>query len=307
MQLSMQKHPMDNGRKLEDTNLLRLSDGRLLAYAEYGEPDGHPVILFHGNHNSRLMYGLIPGLPYQNGLHLIVPDRPGYGLSDFYPVNGSVVDYPKDVIELADSLGVDKFAVFGFSGGGPAVLACAWKIPQRLVSAGVFGSIGPLTPASAKGIIPALRILYWLAPRFPWTVRIPMALVSFLVGNYLGLYMKLVYSQLIDVDQAIHGRLGLSDALRSDRIEGFRQGGRASSYDIALAGRWPIPLEQINFEVRLWQGEEDRAVGSMGQYIAERLPDCKATFIPNAGHYWLFDHLVEMLAALVPPNKCRSD
>lgn len=92
-----------------------MSDGRLLSDAEYGEPDGRPVILFHGNHGSILMYGLIPSLPYQDGLHLIVPDRHSYGLSNFYPVNGSVLDYPKDVIEVAYSLGMDKFAVLGLS------------------------------------------------------------------------------------------------------------------------------------------------------------------------------------------------
>ena len=296
----MQQGHQYNKSCLKDTNILRLPDGRQIGYAEYGDPDGQPIILFHGNHNSRLMYGLIPDFPCQTGLHLIVPDRPGYGLSDFYPQDCSVVDYPNDVIALADSLGVDKFAVFGFSGGGPSALACAWKIPQRLLAAGVFGSIGPLTTVSAEGIIPGLRILYWLAPRLPWTIRIPMAVVSFLVDHYLDLYLKLVYSKLAAVDQAVYVRLGLGEALRRDRIEGFRQGGRASAYDIELAGRWPIPLEQIKFEVHLWQGEKDRNVGGMGLYLSERLPNCNATFIRNAGHYWLFEHLNEMLGTLVP-------
>ena len=296
----MQQGHQYNKSCLKDTNILRLPDGRQIGYAEYGDPDGQTVILFHGNHNSRLMYGVIPDVTYQNGLHLIVPDRPGYGLSDFYPKGRSLVDYPDDVIALADSLGVDEFAVFGFSGGGPSALACAWKVPQRLKAVGVFASIGPLTAVSADGILPVLRILYMLAPRFPWTVRIPMAIVSFLVDNYLDRYLKLIYSQLADVDQSVFVRLGLGNSLRSDRIEGFHQGGRASAYDIALAGRWPIPLDQIKIEVHLWQGEKDRNIGGMGNYIAGRLPNCNATFIPDAGHYWLFEHLNEMLGTLAP-------
>ncbi|SVE52657.1 uncharacterized protein METZ01_LOCUS505511, partial [marine metagenome] len=75
---------MNVPRNLKDTNLLSLPDGRSLSYAEYGDREGLPIILFHGNHNSRLMYGAMPGSPFRRNLHLIVPDRPGFGLSDFY-------------------------------------------------------------------------------------------------------------------------------------------------------------------------------------------------------------------------------
>ncbi len=59
-------------------------------------------------------------------------------------------------------------------------------------------------------------------------------------------------------------------------------------------------LEDISIKVHLWQAEEDRGVGGMGRYMAEKLPNCKATFIPNAGHFWLFEHMGEMLDVLVP-------
>jgi len=74
--------------------------------------------LVSGGKVTRLLYGLMPGSPFRPGLHLIAPDRPGYGLSDFYPRGRTIADYPDDVVALADSLGVDRFAVFGASGGG---------------------------------------------------------------------------------------------------------------------------------------------------------------------------------------------
>ncbi len=67
-------------RTLRDDNILKLPDGRQLCYAEYGDPDGKPVILFHGTLNSRFLYGLMPDCPFLPGLHLIAPDRPGFGL-----------------------------------------------------------------------------------------------------------------------------------------------------------------------------------------------------------------------------------
>ena len=87
---------------LKDTNILRLPDGRKLCYAEYGDSGGKPVILFHGTPNSRLLYGLMPGCPFRPDLHLIAPDRPDYGLSDFYLPGRSVVDYPDDFVPAHD-------------------------------------------------------------------------------------------------------------------------------------------------------------------------------------------------------------
>ncbi len=292
---------MENANSLKDTNILKLPDGRQLGYAEYGNPDGKPVILFHGNPNSRLLYGLIPDCPFRPGLHLIAPDRPGYGLSDFYAPGHSIVDYPDDIIALADALGIDKFAVFGASGGGPSALACAWKIPERLTAVGLWGSVGPFTPQSSEGINPGLRFLFRMSSRAPWIPRMQMCFVSFLINNFLGLYIKLVSTEMNETDKALYGRLGLRERLTSDRIQGMRQGGRASAYDINLAGRWPIPLEEITMKVYLWQAEEDRGVGGMGRYMAGKMPNCEAIYIPNAGHFWIFEHMGEMLDTLVPP------
>lgn len=295
--------------ELRTDNVLRLSDGRRVGYAEYGDPDGEPVFLFHGNPNSRLLYGLMPGSPFRPGLHLIAPDRPGYGLSDFFPAGRGVTDWPEDVVALADALGINKFAVFGASGGGPYALACAWKIHERLTGVGVFGSVGPNVPQATEGIIPGVRLLFRLAPHRPWSwlIRLQTALMSLTARRFLGLYLRLVFTELTDEDKALYGRLGLRELMRPDRAEGFRQGGRASYYDITIPGRWPIPLEQIQMKVHLWQGEADRSVGGMGRYMAEKLPNCQATFIPNAGHFWIFEHMGEMLDALLPRRSQRHD
>jgi pimeloyl-ACP methyl ester carboxylesterase len=51
--------------------------------------------------------------------------------------------------------------------------------------------------------------------------------------------------------------------------------------------------------VYIWQGEEDISVPpSMGQYLAEKIPNCEARFIKGAGHFWIFEHLSEMLKVL---------
>jgi hypothetical protein len=129
-----------------------------------------------------------------------------------------------------------------------------------------------------------------------------MIFVSFLVRHFLDLYIKLVYTEMSETDKALYVRLGLRDRLRPDRMEGLRQGGSASAYDINLAGHWPIPLEDIKTKVYLWQAEEDRGVGGMGRYIAGKMTNCEATYIPNVGHFWIFEHMGEMLDKLVSPD-----
>ena len=61
---------------------IQLSDGRRLAYAEYGAVTGVPVFLFHGLPGSRLAWGLLPNDPLSPDLRIVAPDRPGYGGSD---------------------------------------------------------------------------------------------------------------------------------------------------------------------------------------------------------------------------------
>ena len=109
---------------------ITLPDGRRLAYAEFGTPDGRPVLYFHGAPSSRLEPLLVGDDAWRaNGLRVIAPDRPGVGLSDFLPKRG-FSQWPNDVVALADALGLERFGVIGMSGGGGYVAACAAKIPR---------------------------------------------------------------------------------------------------------------------------------------------------------------------------------
>lgn len=51
--------------------------------------------------------------------------------------------FAEDMRTVADTLGIDKMAVVGLSGGGPYTLACAAKMPERVVVAGVVGGVAP--------------------------------------------------------------------------------------------------------------------------------------------------------------------
>src|SRR5439155_19171014 len=113
---------------LADTSI-RLSDGRRLAYAEWGVSDGFPVFYFHGTPHSRLWCPDEAATRSAN-VRLIAPDRPGIGLSDVKAAR-SYGDYPSDVVSLADALGIERFAVVGWSSGGADAGACAALLAER--------------------------------------------------------------------------------------------------------------------------------------------------------------------------------
>src|SRR4051812_29914311 len=101
--------------------ILKLSDGRKLSYIEYGEPKGRPVIFSHGFSDSSLIRNPDETLVKNLGLRVIAADQPGVGESSPLP-GRKMVDWGKDMAELADHLGLDKFSVVGHSGGGPHAL-----------------------------------------------------------------------------------------------------------------------------------------------------------------------------------------
>lgn len=117
---------------------IKLSDGRRLAYAEWGDLDGSPIIFFHGTPHSRLWCPDELATASEE-IRLITVDRPGIGRSDIKQAR-TFSDWPDDVVSLANALGVPRFAVIGWSGGGPYAAACAALIPTRLTGVGIVSS-----------------------------------------------------------------------------------------------------------------------------------------------------------------------
>jgi pimeloyl-ACP methyl ester carboxylesterase len=151
-----------------------LPDGRRLAYAEYGAPAGTPVFFFQGTPSSRLMHP-DEDVTRDLGVRLIMADRPGFGLSDPKP-GRTLLDWPDDVVALADALGIDRFGAVGVSGGGPYTAACAYRIPHRLTAAAIVGGSGPVDmPGTLAGSARERHIGYVVARHAPWLLRLVIA------------------------------------------------------------------------------------------------------------------------------------
>jgi len=153
---------------MKTIDYVKLPDGRKLAYAEFGRPEGHPVLYFHGSPSSRLeplLYG--DDVFHQFGLRIIAPDRPGMGQSDFQPRRG-FSDWPKDVLVLADTLGLERFSVLGNSGGCGYAAACAARIPERLHAVVIVSGAWRMDWPEAMNNLSAHLKLLWNLARSTW-------------------------------------------------------------------------------------------------------------------------------------------
>ena len=268
--------------------VLKLPDGRLLGYAEFGDPAGEPLFFFHGNPGSRFGGAFLDAAAKARGVRVVALERPGFGLSDFQH-GRTIADWPADVREAARHFGFDRFAVLGFSAGGPYALACAAAMShsgEGLTAVGVVSGVGLSQPRAGNGLVSHVRA----------------SLVSLLARRAPGLFFRWAARRSPPPDRAILSRPAARAALLQSEREAFRHGSRGVIDETALLARpWGVDFAAITASVRLWHGKDDRTVPVSGaRAVADALPECVATFVPGGGHFWLLDHGGEVLDALFP-------
>ena len=125
----------------------------MLQRHEYGPRDGTPVLYLHGTPGTGREAAVLHGAARDAGVRLVAPDRPGMGGSPGTPVR-RLADWPADVEGLADALGLERFAVLGWSGGGPYALATLAALPEPEVEAEVAETKAPARPARTARAAP---------------------------------------------------------------------------------------------------------------------------------------------------------
>jgi pimeloyl-ACP methyl ester carboxylesterase len=271
---------------------IRLRDGRRLAYAEWGDAEGAPVLFFHGNPGSRL-YCPDEGVTASARVRLLTIDRPGVGWSDVLP-GRTFADWPSDVTEFADALGIKRFGVVGWSAGGPYAAACAARIPCRLTGVGI-GACRALSqfnfaenPAAREDLATDARELFELAQEDPDAAARAAAQadkewVRALWENPAGWFDD---AQLPEVDRRYLEDTERLRAFLEAMREGVRQGPEAFAWEqIDVFLPWGFRLAEIAIEVHVFHGEQDAWVArSHVDFLVATLPKARLTLWPDAGH-----------------------
>lgn len=283
----------------KSSETIKLRDGRTLSYGEWGDPAGKPVFHFHGSSGSRLERP--PDEKMLAGIRLITIDRPGHGLSDFKP-DYRLLEWPDDVAALADHLGLDRFAVEGWSFGGPYAMACAFKIPDRVYKAGLISSFAPYDrPNSTKGMANFNKVALGMAHRTPWLGKPFMRVQGRMMRGDPERVAKQMLSSVPDSDKELFEQPQTAAILLQSIQEAFRIGSEGAAWEaIMLVRPWGFLLEEIGIPVTIWHGEIDvNDPLQCGQYLRDKIPNAQATFFPGEGHFLILKRWGEILAQLV--------
>ena len=274
---------------------VRTPDGRTLAVEEGGDPAGRPVLIQIGTPNSRRLYGPHERDAADRGLRLICYDRPGYGESSPQP-GRSVADCANDVRAICAQLGIDRLGMWGISGGGPHVLACAALLPDLLVAAASLASAAPL---DADGLdyfdgmgqdnVDDTRL--YLADEAAARAKADDDRESFLAASPDDLGAEM--ASLISPADAAVLTGELAKFLAFSMKDGLAPGVQGWWDDYCIINRWGFELADITVPVVLLHGRHDKFVPfGHGEWLAAHIPGVEARLSENDGHLTLFEHRV---------------
>ena len=288
---------------LRDEVLIR-ANGDRVAFSEYGDVSGEPVMFCHGWPSSRMMAQFIDDAARELRVRIISPDRPGIADSSF-AMNRTLLDWPPLVSELADFLHLQGFRVLGISGGGPYAYALAWALPKRVRAVAVVSGAPDIAELSDQsGLLPLYRWLMWAEKRLPP----PLCRFGFrLARPFLSLRPPrrtrpwlLKFLQPFDAD-SLRDEKAFEACFESQR-RAWKSSAEGVMADAQLfAQPWGFSLSELRMPVRLWHGDSDRSF-SLGtaREMAKKIPNCEFRVIERAGHYSVpIRHIREILEDLI--------
>jgi pimeloyl-ACP methyl ester carboxylesterase len=279
-----------------------LRDQRKLAFAAYGDPNGRTVFWFHGTPGAR--WQLPPDAPeeaHKRGIRMIGVDRPGTGESTHHP-DRTLLTWADDMGQLADHLGLDRFACIGLSGGGPYVLACAHEMPDRVVVGVSLGGVGPTDGTeNAPGYGRTMSTLLRLVKRS----RVPTGHVLSRVVRPLRPFVSPCFDLYVNFgpqeDRSVFEQPEMKRMFCNDIIMATENGIRGPVYDVSLFAKpWGFSPSNIQVPIRFWHGDADTIVPlSHSEHLAEIVPDSELRVMPGLGHFAGFMNCPEVLDTII--------
>ena len=270
------------------------ADGRRLKVTIVGPADGAAIIAHGGTPDDGRLFPETVEQGTRRGMRHVSYARPGYLESDRHE-GRSVADCAADVVAIADALGVGRFLVVGWSGGGPHALACAALLPDRVISA---ATVVGAAPHDAEGLdwssgmgdenIEELGLAERGADALrPWLERQAEEIRTSTPDDLLRILGDLVSEPdraALTGDYAEQSHASLLASI-SKGVFGWLDD------DLAFVRPWGFDLDSISVPVSIWQGREDRFVPiTHGEWLAEHVPGARSHLLENEGHISLSRH-----------------
>jgi pimeloyl-ACP methyl ester carboxylesterase len=269
---------------------LKLGDGRTLHAYDTGANDADDRLVVFWHHGS-LNVGAPPEPLFpaaeELGIRWVSYDRPGYGGSTPRP-DRDVASAAGYASAVADALGIDRFAVVGYSHGGSHALACAALLPGRVLGA---VSVAGLAPFGAEG-------LDWFGGFGPGGA----AELRAAAAGRAALEKHLAESDdgpdfTPEDEAALAGEWSwFFDVFDEPALAG---GMGFVEDDLAGVGAWGFDPADVVAPALFVHGARDRVVpASHGAWLARRVPSAELWLRPEDGHISILDRGAAALAWL---------
>lgn len=283
-----------------EAKTFKRADGRIVGFAEYGDPAGSPVLAFHGVPGSRLMFRPTAAPAERLGLRIIAPDRPGYGLSE--PQPGRVLsDWPEDVAALLKHLEIDRFSLIGISGGAPFAAATAAHFGDRVAALGLVSPMGPVADVQQSIERPSFQERFFLQlPNNERLVKWGSSGANAIFRMAPGAAYDLAIRALPAADREIMQQKSVRATVIADAQESLTFDGVGARADLAIFSQpWGIDYRCITARAILWQGLADTIV-PIGAAIAlgKLVPGCRIVELDGEGHFWALREVDEILSRI---------
>lgn len=270
---------------------MTLSDGRTLAFLEWGRGDGPVVVLCHPS--TRIVQPGWDGAEAA-GVRVVFPDRPGLGRSTFKP-GFSILDWTGDVAALLTHLEVEDCFVVGVSAATPYALACGVALPDRVRCVGVIAGAVPAGDAVRSGVAalaaedPAAAFAVIRAER---------------AGPVDHAFAARRAAQRPPPDGPLYARPEVQAALIAASEETHRQGPDGPSWDTVLRIRpWGFSLGDVATSCWWWHGAADAVVPmSWIQEATAGSPQHSVHVVDGVGHGLCMTHVEPFLRELTGPG-----
>lgn len=259
-------------------------------YVLVSEESPCPTVLVHGGVGNTIEWAdLVPKLENP----LVIPDRPGFGLS--YPTDYHRLDFRADaarwLLELTEGLAVDKIDLVGNSMGGFFAIAFAAAHPDRVRKLVLCGTAGGLFPK------PGLFLQLWATPGVG-------ALISKIRFRDTDMLRKRAFGSYLMHPERIPDDL-LEVALLGSNLPGTADTNQAIMQAVATIRGWrpqlrlETALTQLSVPTLFICGDHDPVAGpDVARNLITRMPDARLTVIPDAGHIPHLDQPEGVAAAL---------
>ena len=248
-----------------------------------------------GTPNSRLLFGPNVRDAAARGLRLISYDRPGYGGSSPQP-GRTVADCAGDVRAICAGLGIDRLAMWGISGGGPHVRACAALLPDLVTAAASLASPAPydaegLDYFGGMGQLNVDDTRLFLADQAAARAKVEQDREEILSTPPEDA-AKAIESLLSPADAAaLRGELAVY-LIASER-DGLAPGSQGWWDDNCMVEPWGFDLAAITIPVLLLHGRQDRFVPfGHGEWLAAHIPGVEARLLDDDGHLTLMKNRI---------------